>query len=99
MELREILKQTMTEYAVEGFNSESYLTENPLQNIYTVVTLAWDKTSRWSFSSLIVHLIGDKIIIDHDANNKPLVDALVQNGIPRQQIILAYAGEAIPENA
>jgi hypothetical protein len=29
--------------------------------------------------------------------NKKLVDALVQAGIPRQQIILAYAGESIPE--
>lgn len=32
-------------------------------------------------------------------NNKPLVDALMQAGIPRAQIILGYAGEAVPESA
>jgi hypothetical protein len=32
-------------------------------------------------------------------NNKPLIDALVQAGIPRAQIILAYAGENAPETA
>jgi hypothetical protein len=31
--------------------------------------------------------------------NKPLVDALVDAGVPRAQIILAYAGEAVPEGA
>jgi hypothetical protein len=46
---------------------------------------------------LIVRLEGDHIIIERDINDKVLVDALVQAGIPRQQIILAYAGEALKE--
>jgi hypothetical protein len=41
--------------------------------------------------------VNDQIIIERDINNKPLVDALVQNGIPREQIILAYAGEPVEE--
>ena len=39
------------------------------------------------------------IIIDRDINNKPLIDALVQAGVPRTQIILAYMGEPVPESA
>ncbi|MBX3063608.1 MAG: hypothetical protein U0528_14555 [Anaerolineae bacterium] len=29
----------------------------------------------------------------------PLIDALVQAGIPRDKIILAFAGEPVPETA
>jgi hypothetical protein len=43
---------------------------------------------------------GDKIIIEHDSTDKPLVDALMVNaGIPREQIILAYAGETLSEKS
>ena len=52
-----------------------------------------------SFVSLLVRLLADTIIVEHDQNDKPLVDALVQAGIPRSQIILTYAGEAAPESA
>jgi hypothetical protein len=47
--------------------------------------------------SLVVRILGDQIVIERDLNNKPAVDALVQAGINRKNIILAYAGEAIPE--
>lgn len=30
-------------------------------------------------------------------HNKPLVEALVQAGIPREKIVLAYAGEPVPQ--
>lgn len=33
-----------------------------------------------------------------DMNNQPPVDALVQAGLPRERIILAYAGEPVPES-
>lgn len=45
----------------------------------------------------MAHIQGDKIIIDLDINDKMLVDALLQAGVPRDQIVLAYAGESIPE--
>jgi hypothetical protein len=47
----------------------------------------------------VVRIIDNHIIIDHDANNKSLVDALEQAGIPREQIVLAYAGEKFKEAA
>ncbi len=39
----------------------------------------------------------DMIIIDADTTDRPLDEALVQAGIPREKIILTYAGEAIPQ--
>ena len=53
-----------------------------------------------SYSTEIVvmaRVIGDTIVIDEDTTDKPLVDALMVNaGLPREKIILAYKGEAIP---
>jgi hypothetical protein len=43
--------------------------------------------------------ISIQIVIEMDDSNKPLVDALLQAGIPRSKIILAYAGEPVPESA
>jgi hypothetical protein len=47
---------------------------------------------------LIVRVVGDRIIIERDVNDKPLVDALLQASISRQQIVLAYAGEPVEES-
>jgi hypothetical protein len=39
------------------------------------------------------------IIVERDINSKPLADDLFALGVPRDQIILAYVGEAVPEMA
>jgi hypothetical protein len=57
------------------------------------------KQPRFTATSIVVHLRGDTLIIEHDDNDRPLVDALVRAGIPRSKIILAYAGEPVPELA
>jgi hypothetical protein len=95
----EILIQEMEKYAVPGYNTVSYMTENPAQGLYTVVTTVIEPDKRYSFTDLYVRLVGDKIIIEHDANSDPLYEALMQAGIPREQIILAYAGEPVPDTA
>jgi hypothetical protein len=85
----------IAEYARKGLNSQSYLTHDDGDNLFSVFTV--HTPSNKSFLSLSVRVLPDLTIIDSDRNDKPLVDALIQAGIPRQQIILAYAGEPIPE--
>jgi len=46
---------------------------------------------------MIVEIVSNKIVIDRDIYDKQLVGALLQAGVPREQIILAYAGEPVPE--
>jgi hypothetical protein len=46
-----------------------------------------------------VQIVGDKIVIEADFTDKPLYKALLNQGIPRDQIILAYAGETYPPKA
>lgn len=92
-----ILREEMNKYAIEGINSKTYLTENSLQNIFTSTTISKDDNNANPFVDLFVRIVADTIIIEEDRNSKPLVDALIQAGIPRENIILAYAGEKIPD--
>ncbi|SRR5258708_36164541 len=95
--LKDVLHSVMRAYARNGLNSKSYLTHNDDNTILSIVTITHDKNT--SFMSLLVRLLGETIVIERDQNDKPLVDALLQSGVPRSQIILAYAGEPVPEAA
>ncbi|MEO8610843.1 MAG: hypothetical protein ABI690_23300 [Chloroflexota bacterium] len=44
----------------------------------------------------IIRVIAGWVLVDEDRTAAPLVDLFVQNGIEREKIVLAYAGEAIP---
>lgn len=97
--LSAIVREAVAGYAKNGLNSVAYLTQNADGTVYIVAdTYTW-QGKRSAGTSIFVRIVGEHIIIEIDMNDKPLVDALVQAGIPRQQIILAYAGEPIPEAA
>ena len=89
----------MVGYAGQALNGYSYLTRNDDQRVFAVVSVGEVRDKRIADAALIVRLIDEKIIIELDINDKPLVDALVQAGVPREQIFLAYAGEPVPEAA
>ncbi len=80
-------------YARKGLNSQSYFTHNDDNTVFSVVTVTQQNTS---FVSLLVRLFGETVIVEQDRNDKPLVDALLQTGVPRSQIVLAYVGEPVP---
>jgi sulfur carrier protein ThiS len=47
----------------------------------------------------MVRIAGDKIVIEEDMIDTKVLDTLLQAGIPREKIILAYNGEPVPEEA
>ena len=95
--LHEIVQAAVEGYAVKGVNFESVLTSSHDGKVLTVVDISVDNQGhRFTATSLIVRIVGEHVVIEHDDNDKPLVDALLQAGIPRSQITLAYAGEPIP---
>jgi XisI protein len=97
--VKETLKRVLAGYTGEGLNGYSYLTSSADERVFTSVSVGRADGKEFVFADLIVRLIGNRIVIDHDANSDPLVDALVQAGIPRERIVLAYAGEPAPETA
>ncbi len=94
-----IVREEIAKYAVNGINVQSYLTQNEDATLFAVIDLSIQDGKRFADASLIVRIDDERVIIEHDMNDKPLVDALIQAGIPRRRIILAYAGELVPEDS
>lgn len=95
--LKEITYRVVSGYAGEGLNGISYLTQSADGNVLTVTDFAEVQGKRITGISLVVRLIGNFVVIERDQNDKLIVDALLEAGIPRSQIVLAYAGEPVPE--
>jgi len=94
--LTQILEDNMRGYAGEALNGYSYLTKSADDSVYTIVSVGHIQGRHFVETGLIARIIGRQIVIELDLNDKPLVDALLEAGVPRQQIVLAYAGEPLP---
>ncbi|MBZ0315024.1 MAG: XisI protein [Anaerolineae bacterium] len=97
--LAEIVRHEVFWYAGGGPNLKVIPFANEDEHAYAVAIM--DKpTHRLPVEIMVMaRLEGDTVIIEADNTNRPLVDALVAAGIPRDKIVLAYAGEPIPEGA
>jgi hypothetical protein len=97
--LKEILKEEVRKYAGSGRGAN--LLVFPLLDdedlTYGVVSVDYPQRKEGAGVVVMARLMGDKIIIEEDTTDKPLLDALLQRGVPREQILLAYQGEIIPE--
>lgn len=47
--------------------------------------------------TVMARIVNSLVIIDEDITDRPLYLELMRCGIPREQIILKYAGEKVPE--
>jgi hypothetical protein len=95
--LKKTVQREVKAYTGKGLNGHSYLVANPDQLAFTVVTDGYIDGERFANADLIVRIIGDRVVIERDDNDPPLVEALLHSGISRSQIVLAYAGEPAPE--
>lgn len=66
---------------------------------YGVVIVPEDENERPAYMAVLARVVNDRVIIEEDGTlDKPLVEALMhKGGIPREQIVLAYKGERLPE--
>jgi hypothetical protein len=97
--LNTTLESVMSAYAKKAFNGFTTLTSNPEKTQFVVISVGNTRSGRVTSTALFARIIGETIIIESDNTNMPLVDGLMDAGLPRAQIILAYAGEAVPEEA
>jgi hypothetical protein len=89
----------MAGYAGRDLNGESFLTCNDDRTVMTVISIGDVRGQHFAMTSLVARVANGHIVIEHDCNDKPLADALVAAGVPRREIILAYAGESEPDAA
>lgn len=66
---------------------------------YAVNAVSYPNREEYAMVVVLARVVDNKVVIEEDATDKKLVDALIQRGIPRDQIVLAYEGEPIPDAA
>lgn len=94
--VKSILEREILRYTGRGLNAHSFLTKSDDGQTYIVTTYAKVRDRRIVQTSLAIEYHGEQIIIRQDINDRPIVDALLEAGIPRAMIVLAYAGEPVP---
>ncbi|MEO8608498.1 MAG: element excision factor XisI family protein [Chloroflexota bacterium] len=96
--LAEILKREVQLYAATSDTATFSPILDDTHQVYSVVVIENDPALRPAWVLVMARVVGDKIIIDEDSTlEKHLVDALMVNGgVPRANIVLAYKGEPVP---
>lgn len=97
--LADITRREVNLYAGNTHNAMLYSLLDDSQQRYAVVIVPEDEKERPAYVAVMARVVGDYIVIDEDGTvDKPLVEALMVNGgVPRDKIILAYQGEKVPE--
>jgi hypothetical protein len=99
-DLTAIVQQEVQEYArVRGWKSKVFYVGDEKQQIYSVVVVPDDDHPFLSNArvNVMARIVNGNVVIDEDLTDRPLYEALEEAGIPREQIILAYAGETLPD--
>ncbi|MDZ4766929.1 MAG: element excision factor XisI family protein [Chloroflexota bacterium] len=70
-----------------------------VRKIYAVNSVDYPLREGTAGVVVLARIIGDQVVIEEDATDRPLVTALMERGIARSQIVLAYEDEPIPDAA
>lgn len=97
--LKEIVREEVEKYAGNGrgLNIILFPVVDNVRQIYTVNAVDYPTRHEVAMVIVLARIVGDKVVIEEDTTDKKLIDALIQRGIPRSQIVLAYEGEPIPD--
>lgn len=92
-DLLTIVRQEVQKYGRSGIGVRFFPIFDEQRQTYAINAI--DQPQRQHPMGVVVmaRVVDDKVIIEEDHTDHPLVEVLVQAGIPRDQIILAYAGE------
>jgi hypothetical protein len=97
-DLPSILHENVQWYHADGTGGKSYFTQSP-DNHTVAVLIVSDEPKSEILTVVMAHIEDDFVIIDADKTDKPLFQRLINAGIPREKIVLAYEGESLPEFA
>ena len=100
-ELEDIVRREIQDYAGLAYKAKAYFIADAEQHIYTVVVVPDRDYPTHAKSGVVVmaRILDDHVIIDEDITDRPLYEELLRCGIPRDQIVLAYAGEHLPDSS
>lgn len=98
-EINTIVRQEIIEYNhANDYKAKGYFLEDSRQRVYSIIIVPNHDHPFVHKPDIMMmaRVIEDKVVIDEDRTDRPLYQSLVRAGIPREQIILSYAGEKLP---
>ncbi len=90
---REIVKRIVQEYGSWFPPSDDIQTGvviNPDLDHYEVLRVGWEGERRIHHSSIHLDIINGKVWIQDDRTNRPVADALLEAGVPHEDIVLGF---------
>ncbi len=94
-EYREIIKRLLCErermvqpVLPEGLEVRCFFDDERGQ--YALITLGWMKRKRISGNTLFLTLRGQQIWIEDDMTDAPIANALIEEGVSPQDVVLAF---------
>ncbi len=96
-ELIQITRREVEKYAGISDDAKAYLILDDTRRTYAVNGIMDEPGKDHAWIIVQARVADNHVIIDEDnVLDKNLVYALLQSGVPREQIILAYEGENTP---
>jgi hypothetical protein len=97
--LKQIVRDEVAKYSANGRISNAILflaLDDDHQN-YAVISVPYPNREEFADVVILVRVVGEKVVVESNPTDEKLIDVLLQRGIPREQIVLAYFGEPIPD--
>jgi hypothetical protein len=99
LQLTQIVRREVERYAAISDTDRFYPLLDDEHQHYAVNIVPGNNEDRPAWAVVMAKVVDDKVVILEDTTDKPLYEALMVNGgIPREHIILAYKGETLPDN-
>jgi hypothetical protein len=90
---RQIVRGVIAEYAryKPAYGEiETEAVMDPDRDHYEVMHVGWDGDRRVHGSVVHIDIIGGKVWLQYDGTSRPVADELMEAGIPREDIVLAF---------
>jgi hypothetical protein len=93
--LSALAKQLVMDYAADSIRAKTYFVEDAAHHVFAVLDVPDHPRQFPAAMVLMARIVDDYVVIEHDIHDRPLWQALVRAGVPRDKIILAYIGETV----
>ena len=91
------IRDIVAQYAKHHLEAEAYLIENADKNLLGILVSDKVNFNQAPAVNLLIRSLGHLIVVDHDTNEKPFYEVLMQAGVLREHIILRYTGESLSQ--
>lgn len=95
--LAELVKKSVFAYAGGGINLKTFPMANEEKQVYAVLIIDTPIHKQDAGIMVMARVEGDYVIVEEDTTGDPFFHVLLQHGIPRDKIILAYRSEPLPQ--